>query len=89
MPTLSQAKAHLRVDHTDEDALIQSLIDAAEQSILLYLNLEALPEEAPVNAAALMLVGALYENRESVVDRPLSDNHLYSRLLAPYRAMEA
>lgn len=89
MPTLTQAKAHLRVDHTDEDALIQSLIDAAEQSILLYLNLEALPEEAPVNAAALMLIGALYENRESVVDRPLSDNRLYDRLLAPYRAMEA
>ena len=29
------------------------------------------------------------ENRESVVDRPLSDNRLYDRLLAPYRVMVA
>ena len=89
MLTLSEAKLHLRVDHTDEDTLIESLIDAAEQSILLYLNVETLPDEAPVNAAALMLIGALYENRESVVDRPLSDNRLYDRLLAPYRVMVA
>ena len=89
MPTLSQAKAHLRVDHTDEDTLIQSLIDAAEMSVKLYLNATTLPTDAPVEIAVLMLTAALYEQRESVVDRPLSDNHLYSRLLAPYRAMEA
>ena len=89
MPTLTQAKQHLRVDHTDEDALITSLIDAAQQTVLLYLNVETLPTAAPVDIAVLMLTAALYEQRESVVDRPLSDNHLYSRLLAPYRVMEA
>ncbi len=87
--TLAEAKLHCRVDDSTEDALISSLIDAAEKTILLYLNTEELPDEAPVHAAALMLVGALYENRESVTDRPLSDNHLYARLLAPYRVMEA
>lgn len=83
--TLSEAKLHCRVDDSAEDALIASLIDAAEKSILLYLNVEELPDEPPVHAAALMLVGALYENREAITDRPLSDNRLFDRLLAPYR----
>lgn len=87
--TLSDAKLHCRIDNDDEDALISSLIDAAEKSILLYLGTDELPDEPPVHAAALMLVGALYENREAITDRPLSDNHLYARLLAPYRVMEA
>ena len=39
MPTLEQAKAHLRVDHTHEDALIQSMIDAATHSVADYLDM--------------------------------------------------
>ena len=89
MPTLTQAKQHLRVDHTDEDALIQTLIDGAVHSVCDYLNVPTLPSYPAVEIAVLMLVGALYENRESVTDRPLSDNRLYDRLLAPYRMMEA
>lgn len=86
IPTLAETKLHLRVDHDAEDALIEVLIDAAEESILQYLNLEELPEAAPVKAAALMLVGALFENREALTDKPLSDNPVYARLLAPYRS---
>ena len=86
--TLAQAKAHCRVDDTAEDALLSSMIDAAEKTILLYLGTETLPDEAPVHAAALLLVGALFENRESVTDRPLSDNPLFARLLGPYRVLE-
>ena len=59
------------------------------KAFVLALALATLPAAAPVEIAVLMLTAALYEQRESVVDRPLSDNHLYSRLLAPYRAMEA
>lgn len=85
MLTIEKAKLHLRVDQDDEDGLILALINAAETAILDYLNTEELPDAAPVHAAALMLVGALYENREAVTDRPLTDNRLYDRLLAPYR----
>ena len=85
MITLDETKLHLRVDQDAEDSLLLALIDAAETAILDYLNTEELPSAAPVHAAALMLVGALYENREAVTDRPLVDNKLYDRLLAPYR----
>ena len=85
MLTIEETKLHLRVDQDDEDGLILALITAAETAILDYLNTEELPDAAPVHAAALMLVGALYENREAVTDRPLVDNKLYDRLLAPYR----
>ncbi len=87
--TLPDAKLHCRIDADDEDSLLVALIDAAERAVLDYLGTDELPDAAPVHAAALMLVGALYENREAVTDRPLSDNKLFDRLLAPYRVMTA
>lgn len=87
MINLADAKLHLRVDHDDEDAAIEQMIEAAEVAVTDYLNLPELPEAAPVTAAMLMLVGALYENRESVSDRPLSESVLFTRLLAPYRKL--
>lgn len=87
--TLEQAKLHIRVDHDTEDDAIQAMIDAAEAAALDYLNLEELPEAAPVQAATLMLVGTLYANRESQSERPIVENYLFTRLLAPYRTMEA
>lgn len=89
MVTLTETKLHLRVDENDEDAAIQSMIDAAQAAALDYLNLEVLPSAAPVHAAVLMLVGSLYMNRESQSDRPIIENRLYTRLLDPYRVMEA
>ena len=92
MPTLDQAKAHLRVEHTDEDALIQSMIQAATYSVADYLDMahedmELLAPPAPVEAAILLRVADLFENREAVTDRPLADNQLFIRLLAPYRKL--
>ena len=89
MPTLSETKLHLRVDHADEDSYISSLIDAAGAAVLDYLDVPELPDAKPIMVAVLLLVGALYENREAVTDRPLADNPLYVRLLAPYRALGA
>ena len=92
MPTLEQAKAHLRVDYTHEDALIQSMIQAATYSVADYLDMahedmELLAPPAPVEAAILLRVADLYENREAVTDRSLYDNPTFLRLLAPYRVM--
>ena len=92
MITLEQAKAHLRVDHTHEDDLIQRMIDAATYSVADYLgmaheDMELLAPPAPVEAAILLRVADLYENREAVTDRSLYDNPTFARLLAPYRSL--
>jgi uncharacterized phage protein (predicted DNA packaging) len=89
MLTLEATKLHLRVDHNDEDALIQSLMDTATAACADYLNM--LPADlvvavpAPIKSAALLLVGALYENRESMGERPFHKNPAFEALLNPYR----
>lgn len=87
MINLAEAKLHLRVDQSEEDAAIQQMMEAAEVSVMDYLNLDTLPSAPPVAAAMLMLIGALYENRESVTDKPVSESVLFTRLLAPYRKL--
>lgn len=65
--TLDEAKAHLRVDHGDDDALIKSYASAAVAQVLQYCNLPMVPEgdapEAAFKVAALMALGDLYERR--------------------------
>lgn len=87
MLTLDETKLHLRVDHDAEDALIASLMATAAAACADYLNVTTVaePVPAPVKSAALLLVGTLYENRESVSDRPFSKNPAFEALLNPYR----
>ena len=89
MLTLPETKLHLRVDHSEEDALIEALMDTATAACADYLNMEAadlvVAVPAPVKSAALLLVGALYENRESMGERPYNKNPAFEMLLAPYR----
>lgn len=81
MIDLAVVKAHLRVDHDDEDTLIQGYTDAALSAFETWTNRkliadgEVLPE--PVGNAlviskailqgALLLIGTWYNSRESVV----------------------
>jgi len=89
MLTLPETKLHLRVDHDDEDALIQSLMDTAAAACADYLNMPAadlvVAVPAPVKSAALLLVGSLYEQRESQGERQFYKNPAFEALLNPYR----
>ena len=88
---LQQAKDHLRITHDDEDAAIQAMIDAASAAALDYLNLDGFDSNgapAPVQAAILLQVGDLYENRERQGDKAFYRNQTYERLLNPYRVMD-
>ena len=89
MLTLAETKLHLRVDHSDEDALITALMDTATAACADYLNMEAadlvVAVPAPIKSAALLLIGTLYEQRESVGERPYNRNPTFEALLNPYR----
>lgn len=90
MLTLAETKLHLRVDTTDEDALITALMATATAACADYLNMPAadlvVAVPAPVKSAALLLVGDLYANRESQGDRQFYKNPTFENLLNPYRA---
>jgi uncharacterized phage protein (predicted DNA packaging) len=77
MIDLSLVKQHLRVDHDDEDVLIQGYIDAALAHVeqhcdrVLVEGDPLLPEQMgltkDVRQAVLLLVGHWYSNREAVM----------------------
>lgn len=53
--TIDQAKDFLRVIHTDDDSLIQSLLDAAEEEAKRFLNrsqLPTLPHDFPESSSS-------------------------------------
>nr|DAW46443.1 MAG TPA: Head Tail Connector Protein [Caudoviricetes sp.] len=77
MIELSRVKLHLRVDHDEEDALIQGYLDAAQSHVEQHCD-RTLVEANPtgpeqmlltkdVEQAILLLVGHWYANREAVV----------------------
>jgi uncharacterized phage protein (predicted DNA packaging) len=63
--TLPEVKAYLRVEHSDDDALIQSIMDAAEKRVLQYCNISIVPPgaEAEFKLAAMMVVASGYDLR--------------------------
>lgn len=67
--TLSLAKAHLNIDHSSDDELIQLYIDAAEAWFENHTgrklaNLSPVP--ADIRRAILLLTGFYYMHREAV-----------------------
>ena len=81
MIDLSIVKVHLRVDHDDEDALIEGYRDAALSAFETWTNrtlvdpAEPLPDPVgnalwmskSIQQGALLLIGHWYGSRESVV----------------------
>lgn len=82
--SLTEVKEYLRIDGEEEDALLISLIRAAEKHCENYLKAR-LPKNtpSPVKQALLILTGHFYEERtgENI------PKAVYS-LLAPYRKVE-
>ena len=85
--TMDEAKLHCRIDHNDEDSLLGALIATATAAVADYLNVTTVDSTAaaPVKSAALLLVGTLYEQRESQGDRQFYKNPTFENLLNPYR----
>lgn len=100
--TLEIAKAHLRVDHTEEDVLISSYIKAAIDAAESFCRRPLLPgtyqsddgefevEDVPesIKIAVLLLVGHYYANREAVTfGTPSKIPFGVESLLWPYREL--
>ena len=99
MIDLAKAKLHCHVDHDDEDTLIQTYIDAANEQIQINLDRKVIATEAErvnendlvdnslLDAARLLYVGHLYKNREAtsqgITELPLG----YWNCIQPYRNM--
>ena len=87
--TLADVKLHCRIDTNDEDSLLGALIATATTAVADYMNMDADDVDdtapAPVKSAALLLVGSLYEQRESQGERPYNKNPTFEALLNPYR----
>lgn len=76
MIDLAVVKLHLRVDHDEEDSLIQGYIDAAVVHVEQHCDRQIVPNpDSPeqmaltkdIEQAVLMLVGHWYASREAVV----------------------
>ena len=83
--TLDQAKKHLRVTNSDENDLIQIYINAAEDYIRKLLNTPNYPNDAAIQAGALLVIGDLYANREGQTVEDIKPNPAVMALLHPYR----
>ena len=84
--TLEAAKSYLRVDSSDDDALISGLIISAETLVREATRLndeELLPYKEIVELAELFTIAYLYEHREEADHKNLTETVKY--LLFPIR----
>src|SRR5262245_20922833 len=78
--TFDVAKRHLKVDHNDDDTEIEDILNRASGSLLDYLkkpsdywqDTAGAPAGVPeaIRAGVLLMIGAMYENREGDVRDP-------------------
>ena len=84
--TLEKAKNYLRVDSSDDDALIKSLITTAETLVKETSRMsdeELAPYKEVVEIAELFTIAYLYEHREEADNKNLTETVKY--LLFPIR----
>ena len=72
--TLDEAKAFLRVDHTEEDDLIEQLIATATETALAHADglEEGDPVPESVRTSAMLHVARLFDGREEGAAPPAS-----------------
>lgn len=85
--TIEEVKAHLRIQHDEEDELIEGFIAQAEAVAEDYCRVQfedTAPE--PVRLAVLLMVSHYYENRDNP-DRQvyMTMRIAFENLLYPYR----
>lgn len=89
--TLDQAKQHLRVDHDDDDTLIQLYMNAAHGRALEYCNRCDWPAaeraRAAFLAAVLLIIGDLYASRDSGGAGAVKIHPAAAALIDPYRLL--
>lgn len=85
--TLNEAKAQARIDHDDEDALLQAMVDAATAYVVHATGRADLDTAPPPMAkqAALLVFADLYANREAQTDNAMASNKTADALLAMCR----
>jgi uncharacterized phage protein (predicted DNA packaging) len=72
--TLDELKAHVQTAFDDDDALLQSYLDAAQEYVRGFLADDPEADDPPspvpdtVKQATLLIAAAWYQNRESVVN---------------------
>ena len=85
--TIEEVKAHLRIQHDEEDELIEGFIAQAEAVAEDYCRVQ-FPDPAPepVRLAVLLMVSHYYENRDNP-DRQvyMTMRIAFENLLYPYR----
>ena len=85
--SLEEAKAHLRVQHDEEDGLITSLIEQAQRAAedFCRTSFETDPP-GPVKLAVLLMAGYYYENRAAEESAGFGTmRRAFISLLYPYR----
>ena len=85
--TVEEVKAHLRIQHDEEDAYLTGLIAQAQAAAEDYCRVE-FSEDAPqpVRLAMLLFVGFYYENRDVPDHQAYATmREAFENLLYPYR----
>lgn len=87
MISLADAKAHLRVDHDDDDLMIERLIAAAGDHLQsIGVKMDANPLPPSVEVAQLLLIGHFFGNREATGPTTTAAIDFgVDRLIAPHR----
>lgn len=83
--SLTEAKNFLRLEYTDEDSYIESLIVVSRELCEKYLRKPIDVNNCPesIRQAMLLVLGHFYENRETDTNEKIPETVHY--LLNPYR----